>query len=99
MKEQDKLKTDIFSTLEDGSTFIYDQLKIMIDGIELALNNNSLNLSEQEIAYLRFLEQNLISGRFEVLKAINQSKILKHLAQNPNAFVGTLPVMNENQKQ
>ena len=81
--KENNVKQELFTNLKNGETCIYDQLKLMIDGIHICLQESSLQLTNDEKQHLEYIEDQLIKGRFEILKAINQTKTLSYISDHP----------------
>ncbi|MBQ9795985.1 MAG: hypothetical protein IJW36_03415 [Clostridia bacterium] len=74
-------KKQLNTVIKYGETALLNQIKILYDGIRLAIHEPNLNLTEEEIADLEEIEVYLSEARFEILKAV---KVLNKMTKIPN---------------
>ena len=82
LKEKE-LKKELFESLRDSEKYIYDHLEVIINGVNLCLNDSTLSFTSGEKQHLEYIKDQLVNGRFEVLKALNQTKTLSYISENP----------------
>lgn len=83
-------KDNLKQVIQDGTLSLSEQIKILSDGIRLAIHEPSLQLTEAEIKKLEEISGDLISAQFAIFGAYKKSSGLKELS-----FVHEEEVLNK----
>ena len=80
-------KDNLISALCDGSLSLSKQLKILSDGVRLAIHESSLHLTEDEIKELEKVSSHITSAQMAILGAYKKSTCMKELSIQPEEDV------------
>jgi len=72
-------KDNLISTLRDGTLSLSEQIKILSDGIRLAIHEPTLKLTKAEIKELEKVSEDLTSAKMAIYVAYKKSTCMKEL--------------------
>ena len=76
-------KDNLINALRDGTLSLSEQIKVLSDGIRLAIHEPSLQLTEDEIKELERVSSDLTSATMKIYGAYKKSTCLKELGIQP----------------
>ena len=85
--DENGTKDNLINALRDGTLSLSEQLKVLSDGIRLAIHEPLLQLTEDEIKELEKVDSHLTSAKMAIYGAYKRSTCLKELSVQPDEEV------------
>ena len=81
--DENGTKDNLIIALRDGTLSLSKQLKILSDGVRLAIHEPALHLTEAEIKELEKVDSHLTSAQMAIYGAYKRSTCMKELSVQP----------------
>ena len=79
-------KDSLINALRDGTLSLSQQIKVLSDGIRLAIHETSLHLTEDEINELEKVEVDLTRATMAIYGAYKKSTCMKEITNIPRSL-------------